>query len=106
ERTPALVDTEVAQALAADAKRQRIFKRLEAGEEAVRLDRDPRAGGRGTGLLEVADELLDVDRAAFIQAENPHVGIDHHHGFNVDGNALQQAADGARLAAVDAVIKT
>ena len=38
ERNTTRGNTEVSQALAADAKRQRIFKRLKACEEAVRLD--------------------------------------------------------------------
>src|ERR1700704_4619667 len=106
ERDTAGSDTEVTETLAADSKRERVFKRLEAGQEAIRLDHDARTRRRGAGLLEGADELLHIDRAAFIQAPDAHVRIDHHHRLNVGWQALEEPADGARLATVDAVVKT
>src|SRR3981081_851924 len=99
-------DAEVPETLASDSKGERIFEGLEAGEEAIGLDHDPRAGRDRAGLLEIADELLHIDGAAFVQAPDTDVRIDHHHRLDVHRQALEQAADGTRLAAVDAVIET
>jgi hypothetical protein len=41
-----------------------------------------------------------------LQSADANVGIDHHDGFDVTRNALQQAADRAGLAPVDAVVET
>src|SRR3979409_1513317 len=93
-------DAEVPETLASDSKGERIFERLEAGEEDSGLDHDPRAGRDRAGLLEIADELLHIDAAAFVQAPDADVRIDHHHRLDVRREALEQPANGRPLAGV------
>ena len=99
-------DAKIGETLTPDTKRQRVLEGLKSRQKSVGLDHDPWTGRGGTGLLEVADELIQIDRAAIVQPANADVRIDHHHGFDVSWQTLEQAAQGAGLAPVDAVVKT
>ncbi len=98
-------DAEVGEALAPDTESECVFESLKTGQKAVLLDHDAGAGSRSAGLLKVAHELLHIDRAPGVDAPDTNVRIDHHHGFDVRGQTLQQAADGPRLAPVDSVVE-
>ena len=98
-------DAVVGQALAPDAKRERVFERLEAREEAVRLDHHARTDGGGARLLEVTDEALEIDAAAAIATADANVRIDDHHGLDVRRQAFEQSPHRAGLAAIHAVIE-
>src|SRR5581483_370188 len=110
ERVPAVKrhaggNAEVGEAFATHAKGERIFERLKSGEEAVGLDHDSRARGRRAGLLEVADELIDIDGAAAVQSADTDIRVDHHDGLDVRGQALEQTPDRAGLASIDAIVE-
>src|SRR5580692_9554715 len=97
-------DAEVRKTLTPDAEGQRVLEGLESGQESVRLDHDPRTGRCGAGLLKVADEPIQIDGAALVEPADMDVRIDHHDGFYVRRQPLEQAAQGAGLAAVEAII--
>src|SRR6185437_5200782 len=99
-------DAVVGQALSPGPERQRVLERLEPRKKPVGLDHDARAGRCASRLLELADELLEIDLAAFSRMKNPDVRIDDQNGLDVFGQGLEQAAQSGGLAAIDAVIET
>src|SRR6185437_1352726 len=84
---------------------QRVLERLETRQKSVRLDHDARTRRRGTGLLKVAHELLQIDRAAGVETADANIRIDHQHGIDMRRQALQQSAYRPRLAPVAAVVE-
>src|SRR5882724_2434107 len=99
-------DTEVCEALTPDTERQRVLEGLESRQKSVGLNHDPRTDRGGAGLLEVADELIHIDRAAIAQPAYADVRIDHHDGFDMLRQMLEQAAQGAGFAPVHTVVET
>src|SRR5258708_16644070 len=78
---------------------------MESRKKSVRLDHGARTGRGGAGLLEVADELFHIDRAALVQPANADVRIDHHDDIDMLRQAPEQAAQGAWFAPVHAVVE-
>src|SRR6202035_4151304 len=83
-------DAEVREAFAPHSKRERVLEGLKPRQKSVGLDHDPRACRGGARLLEFADETIHIDRAALVQTPYADVGIDHHDGFNMSGQTLEQ----------------
>src|SRR5260370_37100385 len=93
-------DAEVCEALTPDTERQRVLEGLESRQKPVGLDHDPRAGRGCAGLLEVADALIHIDAPAIVKPAYAAGRIDHHDGFDMLRQTLQQPAQGAVLAAL------